>query len=213
MFQGVFLRLLVALQIIWSAVAMTQVHIPASYLVLSNVQSGANIGRMIRSASIFGVTECIVVGKRKWGLQGDHGSRYDVPFKHFYRHEDCKKYLHHRGADILGVEIDDHALPISSYDRDTGFVLFPFKGPSAFVLGNEGEGLSPSFRKICDSLVYIPQVRGGHGDGSNYGSASLNVACAAAVVLQTYMLWAGFNQASMVGEKFISEHATPSVEI
>jgi hypothetical protein len=42
---------------------------------------------------------------------------------------------------------------------------------------------------------YIPQARGGRsevGDGKNNGGASLNVACAAAVVLQAYALWAGF---------------------
>lgn len=32
-------------------------------------------------------------------------------------------------------------------------------GPTAFMLGNEGQGLSPKQMALCDSFVYIPQVR------------------------------------------------------
>ena len=105
-----------------------------------------------------------------------------------------------------------------------GKASFPWNGPVAFVMGNEGEGLSPSFRKICQNFVYIPQVdhsapclgcgsqytrspqaaypfsptfragqqargaetdkRGSPGATIRHGGASLNVACAAAIVLQ-----------------------------
>lgn len=31
-------------------------------------------------------------------------------------------------------------------------------GPAAFMLGNEGQGLSPKQMALCDKFVYIPQV-------------------------------------------------------
>jgi hypothetical protein len=36
---------------------------PACFVVVGNVQSGANIGRIVRSATIFGASECVVVGQ------------------------------------------------------------------------------------------------------------------------------------------------------
>ena len=32
----------------------------------------------------------------------------------------------------------------------------PFNGDTAFILGNEGEGLTESLKKICDFFTYIP---------------------------------------------------------
>ena len=47
------------------------------------------------------------------------------------------------------------------------------------MFGNEGGGLSLRQRKACDLFVYIPQYAAG-------GMASINVACASAVVLQVF---------------------------
>ena len=56
-------------------------------------------------------------------------------------------------------------------------------GPCAFMLGNEGQGLSPKQLALCDGFVYIPQY--------GAGTASLNVAVAASIVLHHYAVWAG----------------------
>lgn len=40
-------------------------------------------------------------------------------------------------------------------------------GPTAFMFGNEGTGMTEKQLRLCDSLVYIPQF--------GYGTASLNV--------------------------------------
>ncbi len=40
-------------------------------------------------------------------------------------------------------------------ENSKNIVDHPFKGDTAFILGNEGEGLHESLKKICDSFVYI----------------------------------------------------------
>jgi len=178
---------------------------PSAYVVVSNLQSGGNIGNIVRSASIFGCEECIVVGQKRYRLTGDHGSRFDLPRRHMYSHVDVREYLHAKGVRIYGIEIMENAAPIMRYDRETGVVKFPFDRESsgaAFIFGNEGQGLSAKQREICDEYLFIPQHRGGTVDGG--GSASMNVACAAAVVLQAYCTWAGYSDASLEGEKFLA---------
>lgn len=87
---------------------------------------------------------------------------------------------------IVGVEITPEALPIDSH---------PFSGPTAFILGNEGQGLSPKQVAMCDSFVYIPQY--------GAGTASLNVAVATAIVLHHFALWAGYQEREREGGKFL----------
>jgi tRNA G18 (ribose-2'-O)-methylase SpoU len=215
----------------------------SSYVILSNLQSGMNIGNILRSASIFGCTECIVVGQKRHRLTGDHGSRFDLPRRHFYTHVEAKEYLSKQqqqqqqqgkgkgnktntntnAVKIYGVEIMDNASPLMKYDAETGVVTFPFgdrkqheaSNGAAFVMGNEGLGLSEKQKEICDEFIYIPQRRGGSGgtssatssrdaNGNGRGSASLNVSCAAAIILHAYSLWADYPVAAIEGEKFVA---------
>jgi tRNA G18 (ribose-2'-O)-methylase SpoU len=126
----------------------------ASYVVVGNLQSGTNIGRIIRSATIFGVKELIVVGHKKFSAFGNHGTRFELKTTHFFRPVDALAYLREeKGATVLGVEIEAGAKPLMSFDRVTGQASFPFRRSTAFVFGNEGEGMSPGFRAICDDFV------------------------------------------------------------
>jgi tRNA G18 (ribose-2'-O)-methylase SpoU len=179
---------------------------PSAYVVVSNLQSGGNIGNIMRSASIFGVIECLVVGqKRLKSFSGDHGARFDLARRHMWSHSDAKDYLHEKGVRVYGIEIMADAEPIMRYDRDTGVMRFPFDRQwqgAAFIFGNEGQGLSIKQREICDEFLFIPQTRGGTRAGG--GSASLNVASAATVVLQAYCMWAGYSDAPREGEKFVA---------
>ena len=201
-----FLLLLAAPAVALSAPA--QALRPECYVIVGNLQSGGNIGRIVRSASIFGASECLVVGQRKWRLSGDHGSRFDIPQKHFYSHEEAKTYLEAvgGGVKIWGVEIAEGAAPLLRFNRVTGTASFPFEGSAAFVLGNEGEGLSERQREIVDEYLYIPQSRGGGG------SSSMNVACAAAVVLHSFASWAGYSETERdhESEKFMLNGAAPA---
>lgn len=59
-----------------------------------------------------------------------------------------------------------------------------------------GGGLSERQRAVCDKFTYIPQYARG-------GMASINVACASAVVLQTFAIWANYRETQRLGEKFV----------
>ena len=56
------------------------------------------------------------------------------------------------------------------------------------------QGLSDGQKRACDSFVYIAQ----HGTGT----ASLNVAVAASIVLHHFALWAEYPEAPRQGEKY-----------
>lgn len=89
-----------------------------------------------------------------------------------------KSYLHEKGVSIVGVEITRGAQSVTEA---------PFSGPCAFVLGNEGSGMSEQAKEMCDYFVYIPQY--------SMGIESLNVAMAGTVVLYEYSKWANYNEA------------------
>jgi tRNA C32,U32 (ribose-2'-O)-methylase TrmJ len=62
------------------------------------------------------------------------------------------------------------------------------------MLGNEGTGLNERQMRACDSFAYISQY--------GVGTASLNVAVAASIVLHHYAVWAGYQERSRQGYKF-----------
>ena len=93
------------------------------------------------------------------------------------RHADlraAKAALAARGASLCGVEIV--AASAVSVEAE------PWDGDVALMLGNEGAGMSGPQLAACDRFVYVAQ----HGAGT----ASLNVAVAASIVLHRFDAWA-----------------------
>jgi len=155
-----------------------------------------------------------------------------LPRRHFFTHQEAKSYLKANAIEneeevvkIYGVEIMENASPLMKYDAETGVMTFPFgdrcrSTGAAFVMGNEGLGLSEKQKEICDDFIFIPQTRGGASSsssptsrdeqGNGRGSASLNVSCAAAIILQAYSVWANYPVASIEGEKFVASQSSRS---
>eukprot|EP00850_Spirogloea_muscicola_P005004 SM000022S07218 [mRNA] locus=s22:619619:622135:+ [translate_table: standard] len=158
-----------------------------SYVVVHNVAKRHNIGTLARSATAFGVRELVVVGRRDFSAFGAHGAAGHVALRHFYSLAEARAYLkEEKACDICGVEIADGALPVSSH---------PFRRSTAFILGNEGQGLMERELAICDFLVYIPQY--------GPGTASLNVTVAASIVIHHFAVWAGFAERQREGQKYV----------
>ncbi|KAH9683123.1 SpoU methylase domain-containing protein [Citrus sinensis] len=170
-----------------------------SYVVVHNIAKRHNVGTLARSATAFGVSEMILVGRRDFNAFGSHGSTSHVNFRHFHSLSDARVFLKSKDCDICGVEITDNAVDVTQH---------PFKKSTAFLLGNEGMGLSAKECEICDFFVYIPQYGG--------GTASLNVTVAASIVLHHFgalqllisqiwsiAVWAGFSERTRDGNKYV----------
>ncbi|EPS65788.1 hypothetical protein M569_08991, partial [Genlisea aurea] len=157
-----------------------------SYVIVHNIAKRHNVGTLARSATAFGVSEIILVGRRDFNAFGSHGSTSHIRFRHFHSLDLARAFLKEMDCDICGVEIKDGAMAVGDH---------PFRKSTAFLLGNEGTGLSIKETEICDYFVYIPQ----YGDGT----ASLNVTVAASIVLHHYGVWAGFSEGNREGNKFV----------
>lgn len=157
-----------------------------SYLILFNIAKQINFGNLIRTANAFG-SQPVCVGKKDFSRCGATAGTRLTKVRHFYTlHEACR-FVRSRGCRIYGVEI--HPAAASVVDH-------PFTGSTAFMMGNEGEGLTEKQLRMCDCVVYIPQ----HGS-----AVSLNVNVAAGIVLHHFATWARFQQTTMCDNKFMHD--------
>ena len=78
---------------------------------------------------------------------------------------------------IVGVEIDKSSLNL---EDDAPFKSHPYSSV-AFMMGNEGSGMTAKQMSVCDGFVRISQYGG--------GTASLNVSVAAGLVLHRFFHW------------------------
>ena len=157
-----------------------------SYLILFNISKPINFGNLIRTANAFGAIP-VAVGKRDYSRCGATANTRRTKVLHFYSLNEAIEFIRSKGCQLVGVEINESSRPVTSQ---------PFTGSTAFMMGNEGEGLTRKQLALCDALVYIPQ----------YGDAiSLNVNVAAGVVLHQFADWAGFKESRRVDSKYDPE--------
>mmetsp|Transcript_1454 Transcript_1454/g.1733 ORF Transcript_1454/g.1733 Transcript_1454/m.1733 type:complete len:228 (+) Transcript_1454:324-1007(+) len=160
---------------------------PEFYIIVHNVAKRQNVGNMLRSACAFGVAEVIFVGSKKnLQLFGSQGTHKHVKIRTVDSLEEAVSYVKAAGCKICGVEIRNDALNIVSR---------PFEGNTAFILGNEGHGLTQKQADVCDFFVYIPH----YGNGT----ASLNVTVAASIIFHHFAEWAGYVERPREGEKYV----------
>ncbi|CAE7381606.1 rlmB, partial [Symbiodinium pilosum] len=147
------------------------------YLILFNLNKRNNLGACLRSAAAFGVRLVMLVGRQGFKAFCKKSGQGAVPIEHaptLPQGIEALKARHPSGRlAVCGVEILEQAKSLHEC---------PFRGPTAFMMGNERGGLTRDQIAHCDSFVYIPQFGGGVG--------SLNVACACSVVLYQYSAWA-----------------------
>ena len=128
-----------------------------------------------------------MVGSNKFSTFGAQGTVDYMTLKHFSNLTRVRDYLKNEcECTILGIEIVDGAEAIQDH---------PFRGNTAFILGNEGQGLSEQQMRICDGFVYIPQ--------NGKGTASLNVTVAGSIVLHHFSLWAKYAESERDGYKYV----------
>ena len=161
---------------------------PACYFIVHNIAKKHNVGTIARCATAFGAREVVLIGSKQYNAFGSHGADAHVAFSHYDTLVAARDGLRNEKGvtKILGVEIVAGAAPIETH---------PFDGPTAFLCGNEGDGLTDAQKAICDGFVYVRQ----HGPGT----ASLNVAVAASLAMHHFSIWAKYPERERRGEKYV----------
>lgn len=137
----------------------------ASTVVLDRLQDAGNVGAILRSAAAFGVRQVLALKGTSalWSpkvLRAGQGAHFGL------------RLVEGLGADDLAAL----AVPMIATSSHTEHVLHRVSLPSpcAWVMGHEGQGVSPALMARCALTVGIPQPG---------GEESLNVAAAAAICL------------------------------
>ena len=161
--------------------------LPEMYFIVHNVSKKHNVGTLARCATAFGVKTVVLIGSKNYNTFGCQGASNHVDFTYYETLKDARQQLTEvHGCEIVGVEIVDDAVPIEDH---------PFMGNTAFIMGNEGTGMTPQQKAICDKFVYIRQY--------GPGTASLNVSVAASIVMHHFGLWAQYAERGREGEKYL----------
>ena len=128
-----------------------------------------NLGAVIRTAECAGAHGVIIPKRRSVGLTAvvaktSAGAVEYLPVARVSNIANTIRELKERGVWVYGT----------AADADSGLYQTDLTGPSAIVIGNEGEGMGKLVRESCDVLVSIP-MKG--------KISSLNASAAAAILL------------------------------
>jgi len=139
-------------------------------IVLDNIRSLSNVGAFFRTADAFriealylcGITACPPHREiHKTALGADE----TVKWRYFKTTEEACQQLKSDGYRIFAVEQIEGSIPLQD---------FSFEPHTAYILGNEVEGVSEEALPYCDGAVELPQ------EGTKH---SLNVSVCAGIVM------------------------------
>lgn len=144
-------------------------------LVLENMQDPSNMGNVLRTAEALGINKLVMVDAccdiyAPKVLRGSMGAVFRLSVERYPDAKTCFEALNCRGVTSLASVPDSSVAPITSFD----FV----RGKWAVWIGNEGNGLTETAKKLCDERVTIPML--GRAE-------SFNASTAAAIVMWEMM--------------------------
>jgi tRNA (guanosine-2'-O-)-methyltransferase len=121
-------------------------------LVLENIYDRGNASAVMRSAEALGITSVhmIELGEKfKESQRTTAGADKWIELKKYRSTADCVKQLKQNGMQIVVTHLDATSKPIAEID---------FTRPTALVLGNEKDGVSPEMIAAADHRVLLPMV-------------------------------------------------------
>ena len=139
-------------------------------IVLDNVRSLSNIGSFFRTADAFRIGEIFLCGItacpphreiHKTAL----GAEESVKWRYFESTEDACKYLKDNNYKINAVEQIEGSVMLNDFIPEN---------KSAYIFGNEVDGVDDDILQYCDVAVEIPQ------EGTKH---SLNVSISGGIVM------------------------------
>ncbi|XP_048497369.1 uncharacterized protein LOC104884946 isoform X2 [Beta vulgaris subsp. vulgaris] len=90
-----------------------------SFVIVHNIAKRHNVGTLARSATAFGVSELILVGRRDFNSFGNHGSISHLHFRHFHSLIEARNFLKGTGLSVKECEICDFFVYIPQYGSGT----------------------------------------------------------------------------------------------
>lgn len=139
------------------------------FVVVTENTGDFNKSSILRTAEIFGATEFIIVGSKKWDRRGAVGAQHRIVVSHFATWEEFWDRSCHKFYNVTALEQSDgKSIPLNE---------FKWAPMTMLVVGEEGNGLSQDVLDRCDNIVEINQFGAGR---------SLNVAAAAAIAIHSY---------------------------
>jgi tRNA G18 (ribose-2'-O)-methylase SpoU len=139
-------------------------------IVLDNIRSLSNVGAFFRTADAFRIKELLLCGItacpphreiHKTALGADETVRW----RYFETTEAACKALKAEGYRIFAVEQVEGSLPLQDFE---------FEPNTAYLLGNEVEGISDEALPYCEGAIELPQ------EGTKH---SINVSVCAGIVM------------------------------
>lgn len=141
----------------------------ALILVLERIQDPGNLGTIVRTAEGAGVTGILMSSDtvdiyNSKVIRSTMGSIYRMPFAYVPDAGEAVKTLKQHGVRIYAAHLDGR----HTYDRED------YTGAVAFLIGNEGNGLTDQLAGMSDCYIRIPMA----------GKVeSLNASVAAAILM------------------------------
>jgi tRNA G18 (ribose-2'-O)-methylase SpoU len=144
-------------------------------VVMDNIRSMHNVGSVFRTADAFLISGICLCGFTPQPPHRDiHktalGATDSVDWLYYEHTVDAVLALKERGYKVLAIEQTEGSILLNAYVHD--------HSPTAFVFGNEVDGVSDEVIQVCDGVIEIPQWGMKH---------SLNISVAAAVVLWEFV--------------------------
>lgn len=145
-------------------------------LILDNIRSLSNVGAFFRTADAFRIGELLLCGItacpphreiHKTALGADE----TVKWRYFETTEVACQQLKAEGYKIFAVEQVEGSVALQDFE---------FELQTAYILGNEVDGVSEEALPYCDGAVELPQ------EGTKH---SINVSVCASIVM-----WKAFEQ-------------------
>lgn len=142
-------------------------------MILDHLQDPLNVGRIMESAYIFGFDSIIISDDsadiyNEKCLKASKGAIYKLNICIRNLSEEIK-HLQEKGYKVCATGLRDNTLEL--YEVETTDKM-------AFVLGNEGSGVTSEIMDICDEIVKIAMVN----------IDSLNVAMAGSIVMYQFKI-------------------------
>lgn len=139
------------------------------FMILEDLQDPGNLGTIIRTGEGAGVTGIIMSARtvdiyNPKTIRATMGSVYRVPFLYVEDLTAILEKLHEKGVHTYAAHLQGN----------TYYDAFSFRGPTAFLIGNEGNGLSKATADMAENYLKIPM------EGC---VESLNAAVAAALLM------------------------------